>query len=350
MQTAITDDIIRQFLSTHQLASPDQLIPIQGDASPRAYMRLIHAGRSYILMDARRDKENFSMFVSMAEYLRGSALNAPEIYGADHDHGLMLLEDFGNGNYQSLFHTLSPATRMELYTHATDVLVQLHQVTLPNFAVEPYHQERLMKELSQFTTWYLPQMIQDPIKQHDAKQAFTSIWEELLHQLHTSHEVVVLRDYHSPNLMWMPERPQLAKVGLLDFQDAVIGSKAYDVVSLIEDARVDISKETTTYLLDYYLQSSTLTHKEHFLAEIALLGAQRNCKILGFLTRKLVQDNNRNYLPLHDRMWRYLERDCSHPALASLTVWFDRYVPVDKRELASLLQAVGSTFGGNHAY
>jgi len=140
-----------------------------------------------------------------------------------------------------------------------------------------------------------------------------------------------LRDYHSPNLIWLPERFGVARVGLLDYQDAVMGAPAYDLMSLLQDARRDVPENVETELYAYYWQQ--LEHndiaydREDFDIAYAILGAQRCTKILGIFARLADRDNKPAYLAHIPRVRAYLERNLQHPYLKDLKHWFDCHLP-----------------------
>lgn len=313
---------------------------VQGDASFRCYERLVLPnGKHAILMDAPPDKEDVRPFIHIGNFLRQHHFSAPEIYAQDIANGFLLLEDFGDDVYGKILAGQSPLSQQcseyDLYEHAVDVLVNLHQVAPPT-NTPPYSLSLLLQEASLLTMWYLPAFIQDKQRLEIAKEEYQEAWKQVLSHLPELPPVLLLRDYHSPNLMWLSERQGIRKVGLLDFQDAVVGSPAYDTVSLLEDARRDVAPEIANRLLEHYLQSVPAANRDAFRAAYAILGAQRNCKVIGFLTRKLYQQNNANYLSLLPRMWRYLANDFSHPATQAIKAWIDRYIPESERSIEAL--------------
>ena len=162
-------------------------------------------------------------------------------------------------------------------------------------------------------------------------------WRAALSGIEKNRRVFVHRDYHAQNLLWLPQRSGVSRVGLIDFQDAVAGSAAYDLISLIEDARRDVSPAlaeaaTAHYLATIGAQGVKLDERE-FRQEMAVMAAQRNAKIVGIFARLYKRDGRVRYLAFLPRVWAYLERDLGHPALADLRAWYDRVIPKEKRAL-----------------
>ncbi len=326
---------IRQFLSEQGWGDAERRM-VKGDASFRRYERVLQNGKSAILMDAPPGVEDIEPFITIGRFLYNADFSAPEIYAIDVPNGFMLLEDFGDDVYGALLAAPQPhVTEEELYTAAVDVLSKLHQSGMPA-GTPAYSDERLLQEASLLTEWYLPHIIHDRTHLEEARLAYSEAWKNVLPLAHNLPPVLALRDYHSPNLMWLPKREGIRKVGLLDFQDAVSGSPAYDMVSLLEDARRDADQTLAKRLITRYLEANPSINETDFRAAYAMLGAQRNCKIIGFVARKIYRDNTTAYLHLLGRMWRYLAIDLAHPALAPVKHWIDSYIPLNKRDDATL--------------
>lgn len=329
---------IQAFLTAHGWGGCER-IAVKGDASFRRYERLKKGNNSAILMDAPPKLEDVHPFIFIGTFLKDNHLSAPIIYAADVENGFLILEDFGDDVYGAILSGDSPlsgtVSEMELYRSAVDVLTELHSLTPPP-GVPYYDTTRLLNEASMMVNWYLPAIMTDPRSLKDAQDEYTSLWKDILATKQNLPEVLVLRDYHSPNLMWLPNRNGIQKVGLLDFQDAVIGSPAYDLVSLLADARRDVSPQLAESLLQHYLAENPHLDKEAFLTSYTILGAQRNFKVIGFVTKKLYSENNSSYLHLFPRMWRYLEQHLKHPIFASIKDWLDGVVPEEIRDLDTL--------------
>ncbi|MFW2830202.1 aminoglycoside phosphotransferase family protein [Sphingomonas sp. ID0503] len=293
------------------------ILPLAGDASFRRYFRVAAPGRTAVLMDAPPEHEDSRPFLAVAAHLRSTGFAAPQVFATDLDAGLILLEDFGDDRVAEAV-ALDPSREAKIYGDAVDLLLRLHSVP-PPADLPPYDRAVYQREAGLFTEWYGP-AVDLPVD----VEAYVSAWNTVLAQV-TERSVLVLRDYHAENIM-LREGQDLA---LLDFQDALTGHPAYDLVSLLQDARRDVSAATEASMLARYRSSRPLDD-----AAYAILGAQRNAKILGIFTRLWKRDGKPRYLSLQPRVWRYLERDLAHPALAPVKAWFDRNVPVEKRAAA----------------
>ena len=317
---------IAAFLAEHKL-DETTLVPLADDASFRRYFRVRGGGRGVVLMDAPPAREDLRPFLAIADYLRGLGYSTPEILAADPARGFVLLEDLGDDKLSTL--AASGRARRVHYELAVDLLADLHARPLQPPA-PAYDETLLMAEVGLFVDWYVPAALGTALPA-DAVNAFTQLWRRTLSQYAGAREVLVLLDYHADNLMWLGERRGLAKLGLLDFQDAVIGHPAYDLVSLLEDARLDVDGDLAEAMLSRYI-AATDRDRAPFRTAYAILGAQRNTKIIGIFTRLLARDGKPGYLELIPRVWRYLERDLSHPELGELRQWYDRHVPAQLRE------------------
>jgi tRNA threonylcarbamoyl adenosine modification protein YjeE len=328
---------------------------IQGDASTRSYERLTRDGATYIFMNSPKRPdgppvrdgqpysaiahlaENVTPFVAMAHALRGRGFSAPAIFAADRNAGLLVIEDLGDEQFVA---GDPPAPIEARYEAATDLLAELHGDTPPAIVpVEPgvdyqlpqYDMEAFLIEAELLLDWYLPKL---GVKINDIKRnAFRSHWQELLLPLTIGAQTWVLRDVHSPNLLWLPEREGIARVGLLDFQDAMMGPAAYDLASLLQDARVDVPEMTEIALLSRYVRARMRKGSfdaSDFARSYATLAAQRASKILGIFARLERRDRKPQYLRHMPRVWSYLQRSLAHPDLAPLAAWYRTNVPALK--------------------
>ncbi len=304
--------------------------PLAGDASFRRYDRLLAPGRRAVLMDAPPPHEDVRPFLRVARLLRKLELSAPEILAEDVEAGLLLLEDFGDQTYTRLL--AAGADEAALYRLAVDVLIELHRRFEPALGIglPPYDETRFLNEAVLLVDWYLPAVSGKPTPP-DLREEYLAMWRALLPLANAVPATLVLRDYHVDNLMLLERRTGLAACGLLDFQDAVIGSPAYDLVSLLEDARRDVSPDLVSGLSEHYLAAFPGFDRGTFTTAAAVLAAQRNCKILGIFTRLCVRDRKPQYLVHTPRLWRLVERDVSHPALEPVRRWLDRHLPADLR-------------------
>lgn len=288
--------------------------PLAGDASSRRYERLSQPdGAKAVLMDAPPEKgEDVTPFMHIASHLRGLGLSAPEIYAQDVANGFLLIEDLGDALYARVARD-RPTAEPEIYRAAVDLLCDLHRHRAPESAAH-YH-PGLMTELAALAfDWYLPAATgADP----SAKDAFCAVFEPLLTRYDTGEKVLILRDYHAENLLWLPDRDGVARVGLLDFQDAMAGHPAYDLVSLLEDARRGVPTDLCRDLMRRYVTRSGRDPDE-FAAASAVIAAQRNLRIVGVFARLCRRDGKPGYVDLLPRVWAHLMNDLSHPALTDV--------------------------------
>ncbi len=278
---------------------------LPSDASYRHYARIKKDNQKFILMIAPPEKEDVRPFLKIGEILRNANLNAPEIFAKDINAGLLLLEDFGDDLFSAVLRE-NRGNESELYAAAIKLLEDLPKTA----DIQEYSRAKLIEEVSLFTDWFATGADKD---------AYINIWQNLLDRLDNKEKVLVLRDYHADNLVWLPERAGAHKIGLLDFQDAVIGHPAYDLVSLLEDARRDVDKNIAAQTLK--------TKTPDFLRDYFILAAQRNCKIIGIFNRLKKRDGKDGYLKFLPRVWAHLRADLEYPALAELKKWMEKNVP-----------------------
>jgi aminoglycoside/choline kinase family phosphotransferase len=297
-----------------------EIEPLPGDASFRRYFRVRHGTRSAMLMDAPPPNEDPTPFLRAAKWLDANNLRAPYILAEDAARGLVLLEDFGDVRMREYVDEW-PGDECEIYRNAIDALVVLHR--LPPGPFLDYSLSEYMREARLLTEWYCPAQ---GLSVDTA--SYAKAWEDVISQLLPRQRpgVCVLRDYHAENIMLLGS---LDKQGLLDFQDALNGHPAYDLVSLLQDARRDVAVELETEMFDYYVEQTGVG--SDFLADYAVLGAQRNAKIVGIFVRLWKRDGKDRYLGYIPRVWALLERDLTHPALAPVAKWFEANIPAELR-------------------
>ncbi|MEY4160405.1 MAG: hypothetical protein RLZZ136_1026 [Pseudomonadota bacterium] len=296
------------------------LEPLAGDASFRRYFRVRLGEATAMLMDAPPPEEDTEPFIRAARWLTANGLRAPQILHCDAARGLILLEDFGTVRMRDYLDD-APQDETAVYAGAIAALQELHR--LPAGPFPDYDRAVYQREVNLLVEWYAPARdlaVDVP--------GWTAAWDEVLAPLlaHQQPAVTVLRDYHAENIMLLGS---LADQGLLDFQDALAGHPAYDLVSLLQDARRDVSADLEARMIDLYWGDRP--GKEQFLADYARLGAQRNAKIVGIFVRLCRRDGKPRYLSLIPRVWALLERDLAHPALAPVARWFDANIPADLR-------------------
>jgi hypothetical protein len=321
---------IADFLSRHGWADAERRV-LAGDASFRRYDRLNRVGEAMVLMDAPPPHEDIRPFVHVARYLTGLGLGAPAIVAADDEAGLLLLEDLGDDLFTRVLRE-GRADERNLYEAATDVLIVLHRA---GAKVDlPAYDDKIMLEMALLLVdWFAP--LAGIELKGGARDDYAALWRAMLAAAHIGPDTVILRDYHADNLVWRPDRKGPARVGLLDFQDAMIGPRPYDLVSLLEDARRDVAPATVDAVLRRYLAAFPDLDPESFATAYAVAGAQRNCRIIGVFCRLLARDGKPGYQALLPRVWGHLAHDLEHPANAALKDWLDRWVPPAKRTRAA---------------
>ena len=301
-----------------------QILPLAGDASFRRYFRVVHGARTAVLMDAPPPHENPQPFIAVAEWLIGRGLSAPEILARDLDKGLLLLGDFGSVRLRETLDT-DPHREQSLYELATDVLVELHEHP-PMAGLRPHGVDEWLEELKLFIDWYCPAVDVDV-----DIFGYQSAWRQVLEPVASDGlgPVTVLRDYHAENIMLVEGREGISHFGLLDFQDALAGHPAYDLASVLEDARRDVPPEIERAMIDRYVAGTG--HGKAFERAYWALAAQRNTRILGVFTRLWKRDNKPGYRRFQPRMWGLLERDLAQPHLEPVRHWFDANIRPEYR-------------------
>jgi len=324
-----------------------------GDASTRSYARLIRDEGVVILMNSPRrpdgpavyDGKSYSAavhlaedvkpFVAIAGGLRERGFSAPAIHHADLDAGFLITEDFGSVGF---IEGDPPAPIAERYEAATDMLAALHREILPEilplapqitYAIPVFDTDALLVEAGLMLEWYLPDRGVEP--SDDLRAEFVTMWRDLLGKPAAAPRTWVLRDFHSPNLIWLGDRSDTGKVGIIDFQDAVLGPAAYDLVSLLQDARIDVPEPLELALLTRYIRARRAADDSFdpagFAELYAIMSAQRNTRLLGTFARLNRRDGKPHYLRHQPRIWTYLTRSLAHPALARFREWYAANVP-----------------------
>jgi len=343
---------LRQFLTDAGYADAKRQ-RMAGDASTRSYARLIRDDGVVILMNSPRrpdgpaiyDGKSYSAavhlaedvkpFVAIAGGLRERGFSAPAIHHADLDAGFLITEDFGNAGF---IEGDPPRPIAERYQAAADMLAALHREPMPEilplapqitYAIPIFDTEALLVEAGLMLEWYLPDRGAEPT--NNMRAEFVMMWRDLLSKPAAAPKTWVLRDFHSPNLIWLGERSDIARVGIIDFQDAVLGPAAYDLVSLLQDARIDIPESLELALLTRYIKARRASDDRFdpagFAELYAIMSAQRNTRLLGTFARLNRRDGKPQYLRHQPRIWTYLSRSLAHPALARAREWYAANVP-----------------------
>src|SRR5215468_974444 len=320
---------ISRFLAAHGWGKCERG-RLAGDASFRHYDRLEMGGKRAVLMDAPPPVEDVRPYAAVAELLRNMGYSAPRIFAADAEHGLLLLEDFGDDTYTRLFASGHDETK--LYGLAVDLLIDLHRKFAPtrHSGLPAFDDARALREVSLLLDWYWPATQEGPVTA-ELRESYLAAWRAVLPKRHLMPDTLVLFDYHVDNLMLLPDRTGIAACGLLDFQDALVAPRPFDLVSLLKDVRRDVKSDLVSAMRELYLKAFPNLDRPAFDSSYAIIGAQRNTRILGTFTRLLLRDGKSSYLQLIPRTWRHVESDLAHPALAPVRAWFDRHIPAGAR-------------------
>jgi N-acetylmuramate 1-kinase len=279
--------------------------------------------------------EDVKPFVAIANGLRERGFSAPAIYASDLEDGFLILEDLGG---EGVVAGDPPAPIASRYAAAVDVLIELHEQWLPDVlpvtpkithSIPPYDMDALLIEVELLPDWYLP--YRDAPVTAARRETYLALWRDALAPALDAPRTWVLRDFHSPNLLWLPNRADGAQIGILDFQDAMMGPGAYDLASLLQDARVDVSEDLELELLGRYVRARREADEGFdipgFVRIYSTLAAQRASKILGIFARLDRRDGKPQYLRHLPRVWNYLQRSLAHPDLARLEAWYKANVP-----------------------
>jgi tRNA threonylcarbamoyl adenosine modification protein YjeE len=343
---------LRQFLDGAGYAEARRR-RMPGDASTRSYARLVRDDGVVILMNsplrpdgpAVYDGKSYSAAVHLAEDvkpfvaidngLRERGFSAPSIHHADLDAGFLITEDFGSAGF---IEGDPPRPIAERYEAATDMLAALHREALPEilpvapqitYAIPTFDTDALLVEVGLMLEWYMPDRGAELTDNMRAE--FVMMWRDLLSKPASAARTWALRDFHSPNLIWLDERPGTARVGIIDFQDAVLGPAAYDLVSLLQDARVDVPEQLELALLTRYIKARRASDDSFdpagFAELYAIMSTQRNTRLLGTFARLNRRDGKPQYLPHQPRIWTYLNRSLAHPMLSRAREWYSANVP-----------------------
>lgn len=345
---------LRDFLGRAGFLEAQRLY-MPGDASTRSYARLVREGTSTILMNfpPRVDQQRIyggrsylaavhladeiKPFVAIARGLQERGFSAPAVYHCDLERGFLIGEDLGT---EAFVEGNPPRPIVPRYEAAIDVLAELHRLELPTalavegasaHAIAAFDVDAMLIELSLLLDWYFPDR---GLAVTDTMRAeFDALWRALLTPILQGPRTWVIRDYHSPNLIWLEQRSGIAKVGIIDFQDMVLGPAAYDVVSLAQDARLDIAEPVELALLSRYVRNRRAREDGFdptaFAESYAVMSAQRNTRLLGVFSRLNRRDGKPHYLRHQPRIWTYLARSLAHPALATVKDWYGRHLPPD---------------------
>ena len=307
-------------------STPPDWLP--GDASFRRYARLYNGPQTALLMDSPPQYEDIRPYIRVADHLRSLDLSAPSILAIDEAQGLAIIEDFGHDTYTALLEADHDPT--PLYTLAVDCLIDLHRQALTETDIPPYSDDDFIAEHALLTDWYAP-AVGVSLSQKERGE-YLDLWRALLPQTRLFGEVLVLRDFHVDNLIHLENRPGVRACGLLDFQDARMGPRPYDLASLLQDARRDVETRLARAMMGRYCAAFPELDDSGFNQATTILAAQRHCKVLGIFTRLAKRDGKTDYLRHIPRLWNLLASCLQHPILSDLQAWFDSTWPVESRQ------------------
>jgi aminoglycoside/choline kinase family phosphotransferase len=358
------EDLKAAFLAKAGLAGAERR-KLPADASTRSYERLVLlSGATLMLMDAPPRAESavcdpawseaerrkagwnamarlaggrIDAFVTTAAFLRAQGLSAPKVEAFDAVHGLAVIEDFGEGVFARLIE--QGQDEGELYLAAMDAQARLHQAAPPtvltaeglSWPLLRYDAVALKAGADTFIEWQ-PRLNPDLDFGKEALAEWDQLWTEIARRGEAGASVFTHRDFHAENLLWLPERSGAARVGMIDFQDAVLAHPSWDLHSLLQDARRDVPPELERAALDRYFGRRPELDREAFMADYAALATLNEARILGVFARLIARDGKPRYRQFMPRLWGHLQRNLQNPALADLKRWFDRHVPVEARQ------------------
>ena len=293
---------------------------LAGDASFRRYERVDHDNKIMVLMDAPPPWENVGPFIAVTRLLESAGVSVPAILGADEAEGFLLLEDLGDGILTRVLKA-EPQRELVLYVAACEALLALQKGSVREH-LPPYDEAVYLREAALFAEWFLPQVVGIE-KARLLREEWLEIWRNVIGRAPLRQSVLVHRDYHADNLLWLQDREGHRAIGMLDYQDALWGDAAYDLVSLLEDARRDVAPATVKACYDAFAKH----HDADFSLRYAVLGAQRNAKIIGIFARLCIRDGKAGYLDYLPRVWGHFLHDVENPALAEVKQFVDAHVP-----------------------
>ncbi len=335
--TAEREQHLQAFLKMAGWADAQRNV-LAGDASNRRYDRLRHPdlGKA-VLMDAPPEKgEDTRPFINIATHLRQAGLSAPEIFARDTTNGFLIIEDLGDDLFARVLEK-NPGPELQLYLAATDALYTAQQAEPPANLL-PYGPKEMADTALLAADWYLTYAVENP---PDIREEFRLRIADLLHRTLTGPPVLVQRDYHAENLLWLPDRDGDRRVGLLDFQDAMMGDAAYDLASLLKDARRDVDPSVQHQCIEHFIRVSQ-SDKQQFGARYAVCSAQRNLRIIGVFTRLCVRDGKGHYPDMLPRVWRNLMDDLTHPDLAEFGQWVRQVLPAPTPDIVARIKAANA--------
>ncbi len=308
------------FLNENNLANC-LIKPIPQDASNRRYYRINN--KNLLLMISKSVENRNYEFIKISKYLRTIGLSSPEIIKTNHEKGFFLIEDFGDLTFNKAIR--NNISEELLYTNAINCLSIIHNANI-TIDLPIYNYKFLINEVNLFPEWYLKEI---NIKANDnILKEWEIAWIKILKKLNNNK--LVLRDFHADNLFWLPDRSNIGKIGLIDFQDALIGNEAYDIASLLEDVRRDVSKKTKEISIQKFIDVNNINNKKEFMQNYYILTAQRNAKIVGIFIKLARKDKKLHYLKLVNKAMKIFLESAKKADLSDILVWIENYIPNNK--------------------
>lgn len=305
---------------------PFREIELPQDASMRKYSRIITDDKSYILMDCPPTVESIRPFVDMTKFLLENEFSAPIIYAADYENGFLLLEDFGDCHLRKyLTQTVNSYELVKTtYCLIIDLLIAIQNKESPH-DLKKYDIEIIIDELSLLTDYYIPLVTRQELSVDEKKQ-FMSLWRDVLtNSLPKLPDVTILKDYHVENMLLLP-RDGIKSIGLLDFQDAVVGNPTYDLSALLTDARIDVPVQLANECLEHYISKNNQLAANDIIQSYHILTVTNNSRILGVFARQKLKYNNPHYMQYIPRVLGYIKNSLEHPSLAKIKEWYQKIV------------------------
>jgi len=307
------------FLKKHGIIY-SSLNPIEQDASSRKYLR-IKNNENLIIMDSPPKENNNDRFFYISNYLNQINISAPRVIHFDKRNGLLLIEDLGNYTFNKALK--DNISEVQLYTKAVDALVLIHNSQIPAH-IPHYSKKALINEVNLFIEWFCPyagiKLSQNSIDE------WHSIWNNYLNPIIQENNKLVLRDFHADNLFWLPKRKSHRRVGIIDFQDALIGNISYDLCSLLEDVRREVSDNTKEKILKYFIMRNDIKDISTFIRSYRILTAQRNVKIAGIFVRLAKRDGKNKYLKMVNKAISIFKRSIKKAELSEIINWMEKHL------------------------
>jgi N-acetylmuramate 1-kinase len=296
--------------------------PLKADCSKRIYYRIFSLQDTFILMDASEDRSSIEPFINIGMNLLKRGFSVPKLYAQNIEEGLLLSEDLGDDSFTAYLKK-NPDKEYELYEHAVEALSKLCNTPV-DIDIPTYNETNFNTGLTSFLEWVVQHQLIQPAFEI-AKKEFFEIFNNLFRNLSLLKPVFCHRDYMADNLFYLADRSQHEKVGILDFQDASFANPAYDLVSILEDARRDVSQNTAAHSYKSYLNGFAKLNANVFNICYITLSLQRNLGIIALFHRKHIKDGSPHYLSYLPRVWKFVRNSLQHPISRELKQWFDRY-------------------------